>query len=63
MVYTVTFLKLWSYIHVNYWCRKDRNLKASKNLRRRAFSVNQRKDANVHYIDFQLISLPFNRIY
>lgn len=37
-VYTITFLKLWSYIHVNFWCRRDgRNAKSQR--RRRALSV------------------------
>ncbi|EFX90273.1 hypothetical protein DAPPUDRAFT_300124 [Daphnia pulex] len=38
-VYTITFLKLWSYIHVNYWCRLVRS--KSQQHRRRAFSVAQ----------------------
>lgn len=35
-VYTITFLKLWSYVHVNYWCRLVRS---KSQHRRRAFSV------------------------
>lgn len=35
-VYTITFLKLWSYIHVNYWCRL---VQSKSQHRRRAFSV------------------------
>lgn len=36
--YIVTFLKLWSYVQVNYWCREDKELN-SRNLRRRSSSV------------------------
>jgi len=37
-VYVITFLKLWSYVQVNYWCRLHKELSA-KAFRRRASSV------------------------
>lgn len=37
-VYIVTFLKLWSYVQVNYWCRLHKE-NSAKSLRRRASSV------------------------
>ncbi|KAK2724944.1 diacylglycerol O-acyltransferase 1-like [Artemia franciscana] len=41
-VYTITFLKLWSYMHVNYWCRLSRSGKSTaKHARTRSFSFHQ----------------------
>lgn len=39
-VYTITFLKLWSYAHVNFWCRRAGG-QTKIRQRRRAFSVTQ----------------------
>lgn len=36
--YIVTFLKLWSYVQVNHWCRIDKE-RNSRDLRRRSSSV------------------------
>lgn len=43
-VYTITFLKLWSYIHVNFWCRRDGRSSKSQR-RRRALSVTHPSNA------------------
>lgn len=40
MVYCVLFLKLWSYVQVNMWCRNSRQMNASKaHQRRQSISV------------------------
>ncbi len=39
-LYTITFLKLWSYAHVNYWCRSVQDRSTLQCNRRRALSVN-----------------------
>ena len=42
MIYSVLFLKLWSYIHVNLWCRNNRivNTESHSRLRRQSLSFN-----------------------
>ncbi|XP_072162080.1 diacylglycerol O-acyltransferase 1 [Bemisia tabaci] len=41
--YSVIFLKLWSYVHVNSWCREDYQLNTvnKTNVRRQSLSVNK----------------------
>ena len=40
-LYTITFLKLWSYVQVNHWCRLERDKSISKKQRGRSFSENK----------------------
>ncbi|XP_025836300.1 diacylglycerol O-acyltransferase 1 [Agrilus planipennis] len=40
-VYSVLFLKLWSYVQVNMWCRIDRNLRSKTTLKRQYASYGQ----------------------
>ncbi|XP_069191146.1 diacylglycerol O-acyltransferase 1 isoform X2 [Procambarus clarkii] len=44
VIYTILFLKLWSYAQVNHWCRSERSWR-KKLARRRSFSFRKAQDA------------------
>ncbi|XP_042231643.1 diacylglycerol O-acyltransferase 1-like isoform X2 [Homarus americanus] len=46
VVYTVMFLKLWSYAQVNHWCRSEKSWR-KKLSRRRSFSFRKAQDKEI----------------
>lgn len=64
--YCVIFLKLWSYIQVNMWCRKEWNersfhkLKQSKSVSHKLNDVNRNKDKDANDVNMHLIVYPDN---
>ncbi|XP_076055832.1 diacylglycerol O-acyltransferase isoform X2 [Oratosquilla oratoria] len=65
-VYTVMFLKLWSYAQVNYWCRSDRSWrkkgpKRSHSFRKAADKEDwERRSATMEEAASQLVQYPNN---
>lgn len=45
MLYSVLFLKMWSYIQVNLWCRTARQQTNSNTLRRQSVSLSNMQNA------------------
>lgn len=47
MLYAILFLKLWSYVQVNMWCRKSRkrNINPQGRMRRQSLSYNNLQDS------------------
>ncbi|BES88557.1 O-acyltransferase [Nesidiocoris tenuis] len=58
-IYSVMFLKLWSYAQVNYWCRKAKNAPAKGHVRRQSMSSETEKIANGHE-NMRLVVYPDN---
>ena len=51
-LYSILFLKLWSYVQVNVWCRNARQNTSNKSLRRQSLSYNnlpKEDDNNLHH--------------
>ncbi|XP_068219490.1 diacylglycerol O-acyltransferase 1 [Palaemon carinicauda] len=57
MVYTVLFLKLWSYIQVNHWCRSNRTYK-KRFTRTRSFSLKKHQDIDANEDETDSVILP-----
>ncbi|XP_034933588.1 diacylglycerol O-acyltransferase 1 [Chelonus insularis] len=52
MLYAVLFLKLWSYVQVNMWCRLSQKNHSSQNrIRRQSLSYNDLQSSSVHQND------------
>ncbi|XP_012229582.1 diacylglycerol O-acyltransferase 1 [Linepithema humile] len=49
MLYAILFLKLWSYIQVNMWCRLSTRKKTTPGRMRRQLSYNNLQSSNVKY--------------
>lgn len=45
--YSILFTKLWSYVHVNLWCRSNQKLQKTSisGKRRESFSIDRRRDS------------------
>ncbi|KRT86267.1 hypothetical protein AMK59_780 [Oryctes borbonicus] len=63
------FLKLWSYVQVNMWCRTKLKQSKSKSMKRQSYSYSNlqkydEKNGHVHddtdYLDVQLVQYPDN---
>ncbi|KAK9510109.1 hypothetical protein O3M35_004962 [Rhynocoris fuscipes] len=64
-IYSVLFLKMWSYVQVNLWCRNARNAANKPQLRRQSVSMsdldNGKPVQNEHYEEEpHLVSYPDN---
>ncbi|XP_066980807.1 diacylglycerol O-acyltransferase 1 isoform X1 [Macrobrachium rosenbergii] len=57
IVYTVLFLKLWSYVQVNHWCRSNRSFK-KKFVRTRSFSLKKYQDIDAAEDETDSVVLP-----
>lgn len=38
-MYSILFMKLWSYVQVNMWCRQDQRQQKSSGYRKRTHSI------------------------
>lgn len=62
-IYSVLFLKLWSYIQVNMWCRtKSRENKSKNRMRRQSLSYSNLSKCNVQRATELLINASVKRI-
>lgn len=51
MTYSILFLKLWSYIQVNLWCRNRRQSMAKPHLRRQSLSFHHKSKLIIFCVD------------
>jgi len=63
-LYSVLFLKMWSYIQVNAWCRAARNTNNKVTMRRQSMSFSQLSNGHTQqesdYDDLHLVQYPHN---
>jgi len=61
MTYSILFLKLWSYIQVNLWCRNRRLSMSKSHLRRQSLSFHYKSKLIMITILYQVFIIFFRK--